>query len=262
MTKKFKRTISVALISLFIVGIFFLIYYIFFAFPAELKDALGLKGATEAEKVTSLSIKLLLIVGAELAVGLFVFVLLSSFADSTVKENIVYIEKVKQEKNGETTAIVAESTYAEKAKMIIQYIQQLHKPAREKVKTMLEELCKELEASVGAAFMTVKIEDKRYIDFIGGYAYHLPDSHLLRFEFGEGLAGQVAKSAKAIHISEVPQGYISVVSGLGKATPKYMIALPIISNEQVLGVIEIASFKPLGEKELAFANEVIAGIGV
>lgn len=262
MTKKFKRTMSVVLISLFIIGIFFLIYYIFFSFPAELKDSLGLRNATDTEKITSLSIKLLLIVGVELAIGLFVFVLLSSFGNSPVKENIIYVEKSKQEKNVETTSVSADNNYAEKANMIIQYVQQLHRPSREKVKTMLEELCKELEASVGAAFMTVKIEDKRYIDFIGGYAYHLPDSQLLRFEFGEGLAGQVAKSAKPIIVSEVPQGYISVVSGLGKATPKYMMALPIIANEQVLGVIEIASFKPMEEKELAFANQVIEGIGI
>jgi GAF domain-containing protein len=41
-----------------------------------------------------------------------------------------------------------------------------------------------------------------------------------------------------------------------------MLALPILSQEQVLGVIEIASFKPLGEEELAFANEVIEGVGL
>jgi putative methionine-R-sulfoxide reductase with GAF domain len=260
--KKLNRTLSILLIVVFIIGIFFLIYYIFFSFPAELKDTLGLRSATDAEKITSMSIKLLLIVGTELAIGLFIFVLLSSFGKNAVKENVVYVEKAKQEKNGEAVAVSENSNYAERAKMIIQYIQQLHRPSREKVKTMLEELCKELEASVGAAFMTVKIEDKRYIDFVGGYAYHLPDSHLLRFEFGEGLAGQVAKSATPISISEVPQGYISVVSGLGKATPKYMIALPILSQDQVMGVIEIASFKPLGEKELAFVNEVIVGIGI
>lgn len=260
MMKNLYRPLSILFIILFIIGIFFLIYHIFFALPADLKEVLGIKNAADAEKVTTISIRLLILVGVELAIGLLVFILLS-MQNRDANDQLVYVEKFvqRQEKNTDT-AIVEQNSYSEKAKLLSQHISQLNRPLKDKMKSLLEGLCKELEASVGAVFMTVRIEDKRYIEFTTGYAYHLPDSQLLRFEFGEGLAGQVAKSGKAVTISEVPQDYITIASGLGKATPKYMIILPIISGENVLGVIEIASFKPLGDTELDFAKEVVNAI--
>ncbi|TAH18566.1 MAG: GAF domain-containing protein [Cytophagales bacterium] len=259
--KNLYRPFSILFIVLFIAGIFFLIYYIFFSMPAELKEVLGIREAAETEKITSISIKLLLLVGAELAIGLFVFILLS-VQNKDTNENIMYVEKYvqKQEKSIETN-ISEQNSYGEKAALLIQHITQLNRPFKDKMKALLDGLCKELEASVGASFITVRIEDKRYIEFVAGYAYHLPDSQLLRFEFGEGLAGQVAKSGKAICINDVPQDYITVISGLGKATPKYMMVLPIITGQSVMGVIEIASFNLLGEEELNFAKQVVEGIG-
>jgi len=201
------------------------------------------------------------LVGVELAIGLFVFILLS-VQNRDTNEHIIYVEKYVQKQENTTEVNIAEqNTYTEKAKLLIQHIAQLNRPFKDKMKSLLEGLCKELEASVGAAFITVKIEDKRYIEFVAGYAYHLPDSQLLRFEFGEGLSGQVAKSGKAICINDVPQGYITVTSGLGKASPRYMMVLPLISGESVLGVIEIASFTPLGNNELDFAKQVVEAIG-
>jgi len=229
--------------------------------PADLKDVLSIKSATEIEKITAISIKLLLLVGVELAIGLFVFILLS-VQNRDTNEHIIYVEKYVQKQENITEVNIAEqNTYTEKAKLLIQHIAQLNRPFKDKMKSLLEGLCKELEASVGAAFITIKIEDKRYIEFVAGYAYHLPDSQLLRFEFGEGLSGQVAKSGKAVCINDVPQGYIIVMSGLGKASPKYMMVLPVISGESVLGVIEIASFTPLGNSELDFAKQVVEAIG-
>jgi hypothetical protein len=256
MKKNLNRTLSILLIVLFIIGIFFLIYYIFFSLPAELKDSLGIRNAIEAEKITATTIKLLWWVGVELAIGLFIFILLSSQNKDT-SDNIVHVEKFvqKQEKTIDITAD-ERNVYKEKVSLLSQHITQLNRPLKEKIRVLLDGLCKELEASVGAAFMTVKIGEQRYIEFVTGYAYHLPDSQMLRYEFGEGLAGQVAKTGKAIIISEVPKDYITVVSGLGKATPRYMIILPIIANDNVMGVMEIASFEPLGDNELNFASEV------
>lgn len=258
--KNLYRPFSILFIVLFIAGMFFLVYYIFFSMPAELKDVLGIREAAETEKIATISIKLLLLVGGELAIGLCVFILLS-VQNRDTNENIMYVEKYvqKQEKSTEAS-IIEQNSYNEKAALLIQHITQLNRPLKDKMKSLLEGLCKELEASVGAAFITVRIEDRRYIEFIAGYAYHLPDSQLLRFEFGEGLAGQVAKSGKAICINDVPQDYITVVSGLGKATPKSMMVLPIIIGENVMGVIEIASFNSLGDEELNFAKQVVERI--
>ncbi len=258
--KSSLRPISIFAIIAFIMGVFFILYYVFFSFPADLKEALAIQNAAEIEKVKAISVRLLWIIGAQLALALFIFVLLSIDRRKNKVENVIYVEKYIQKQEKSTDALNSDNNYADRINALTSYLSQLNRPLKEKFKYALEGLCKELEASIGAAFMTVRIEDKKYIEFVGGYAYHLPDSQYLRFEFGEGIAGQVAKSGKEINITAVPQGYITVISGLGKATPNYMMVIPVKSGENVLGVLEIASFKPFEEAELAFAKQVANAI--
>ncbi len=63
-----------------------------------------------------------------------------------------------------------------------------------------------------------------------------------QFKIGEGITGQVAKNKKILLIDNVPENYISVVSGLGDGSPKYLIFIPIISSDTTVAVIELASF--------------------
>lgn len=124
-------------------------------------------------------------------------------------------------------------------------------------KALIWKLAKDLEAVQGAFFKTKEENDIRYIVFVSGYAYHLPDSKEVVFEFGEGLSGQVAKSGKPISISKVPDGYIKVVSGLGQASPSTMLIYPIINEEKVEGVIELAGFKEFGDESKQFLADVL-----
>ena len=55
--------------------------------------------------------------------------------------------------------------------------------------------------------------------------------------------GQAAVEAKPILVEDVPEDYIKVTSGLGEATPRNIIVLPVVFEEQVLGVIELASLQ-------------------
>jgi len=71
----------------------------------------------------------------------------------------------------------------------------------------------------------------------------------LVYEFGEGLAGQVAKEGKSINITNVPQGYITVLSGLGSASPNALAIVPVQSADQVVGVLEVASFRPFSRSD-------------
>ena len=64
-----------------------------------------------------------------------------------------------------------------------------------------------------------------------------------RFVIGEGLVGQAAFERKTIAMSDVPPGYITVGSGLGEATPADILVMPVLFEDQVLGVIELASIR-------------------
>lgn len=118
------------------------------------------------------------------------------------------------------------------------------------------DVAKHFEASQGAFFITKMEDDARYLEFLAGYAYHIPDSETIRFEFGEGLSGQVAKSGQKININNVPEGYISILSGLGSSSPNSIIIFPITSDGKVIAVFELASFLPFKLEDENFLNEI------
>ena len=50
-------------------------------------------------------------------------------------------------------------------------------------------------------------------------------------------------------VDEIPEGYLTIMSGLGSSSPKYLMIKPVTLKEEVAGVIELASFKSLSEVE-------------
>jgi len=133
--------------------------------------------------------------------------------------------------------------------------------AKVAIDATLSKICKSLDASQAAVYIATEFEDKRVIELFSSYAFYIPESETLRYEFGEGLAGQVARQGKLTNISAVPEGYISILSGLGKATPSNMIFIPIMHEESLVGVAEIASFHPFGKKEERFLTGVFQQVG-
>lgn len=169
------------------------------------------------------------------------------------EENIVYVESYrdKEEESAVETSLQAESKYKDKIKEIEQIIS---RDASDKVilNRALSKICKDMEASHGAFYRSVYEEDRRYIELFASYAYSLPDSKKVRYEFGEGLSGQAAKEGKPLILNNVPEGYIKILSGLGSSSPTSLIIMPLIREELTIGVIEIASFHKFTSDEEEF----------
>jgi signal transduction histidine kinase/ActR/RegA family two-component response regulator len=85
---------------------------------------------------------------------------------------------------------------------------------------------------------------------------------LTSFAAGEGLAGQAAVERKTILITDASAGYLQVGSGLGQAAPVSVAVLPILFEDQVLGVLEIASLKQFSDVHLALFDQFVGTIGV
>jgi signal transduction histidine kinase/HAMP domain-containing protein/ActR/RegA family two-component response regulator len=85
---------------------------------------------------------------------------------------------------------------------------------------------------------------------------------LARFVLGESLAGQSALERKRILIEDVPPGYLTVGSGLGMTSPVNVVMLPILFEDQVLGVLELASLHEFSDAHLAFFDQFVPTIGV
>src|SRR5205085_8950356 len=82
-----------------------------------------------------------------------------------------------------------------------------------------------------------------------------------RFDSGEGLVGQAAFERKTIALTDVPPGYIKVGSGLGDAAAAGLLVMPVLFEDQVLGVIELASVRPFSDINRDFLDRLTETIG-
>ena len=69
--------------------------------------------------------------------------------------------------------------------------------------------------------------------------------------------GQCAHEREAIALTSLPPDYFRIASGLGRAAPHQAMALPAISNDALLGVLEVASFRPFSPQEQALLDELL-----
>jgi transcriptional regulator with GAF, ATPase, and Fis domain len=126
---------------------------------------------------------------------------------------------------------------------------------KEILQSVINIVCKQLDAGQGAVYKILTKDEKKTIELQSGYALSIGESKVISFDWGEGLVGQAAASAKTLYVDDVPDGYVKIVSGLGIASPRYLLIVPVKNQEQVLGVMEIATFTPLDENQRRFVEE-------
>ena len=119
-----------------------------------------------------------------------------------------------------------------------------------------------VEAQHGVFYLLDSSQDAPTLKLLSSYAYQERKHLGSEFRLGEGLVGQCALERQPILLSEVPSDYIRINSGLGEAPPLNILVLPILFEQELLGVIELASFQRFNELYLSFLNEVSESIGV
>ncbi|WOD41804.1 response regulator [Nodosilinea sp. E11] len=97
---------------------------------------------------------------------------------------------------------------------------------------------------------------------LSSYAYQERKHLANEFALGEGLVGQCALEKQRILLTEVPGDYIRIRSGLGAAPPLNIVVLPVLFENEVQGVIELASFQRFDELQLTFLTEAASVAGV
>lgn len=122
-------------------------------------------------------------------------------------------------------------------------------------------LVKFLNANQGAIFVVNDEDhDKHHLELIASYAYNKKKYVDVKIVKGQGLVGQAWQEGKRIYMTEVPKNYVTITSGLGYSTPRCILILPLIFNEEIHGVIELASFHILADYELGFIEKVSESI--
>nr|WP_275411191.1 ATP-binding protein [Bacillus sp. B15-48] len=110
-------------------------------------------------------------------------------------------------------------------------------------------------ANYGVIYLKEKKGNKMFLTKLASYANR--DAKKI-IEVGEDLAGQCLKEGKHIKLTNIPDNYVKITSGLGESKPKNIIILPIKIHDEVIAVIELASineFTSLSETFLQFAME-------
>ncbi|WP_340153652.1 GAF domain-containing protein [uncultured Marivirga sp.] len=118
-------------------------------------------------------------------------------------------------------------------------------------------MVKYLNANQGSIFIVDEDENgEESLHLTATYAYDRKKFIEKTIQPGQGLVGQVYLEKQSIYMKELPKNYITITSGLGKATPNSIFIVPLIANNIVYGVIEIGTFTEFTENERKFIEDV------
>ncbi|BDD12546.1 hypothetical protein FUAX_49780 (plasmid) [Fulvitalea axinellae] len=119
----------------------------------------------------------------------------------------------------------------------------------------LSALINYLEANQGAVYKLEEEGDDVFLTMMDCYAYGRKKFEEQRFLPGQGIVGQAYLERREVILTEIPQDYVRITSGLGEARPNCVIVVPCIYREKVWGMLELASFKVMGDVEERFLTE-------
>jgi HAMP domain-containing protein/signal transduction histidine kinase/CheY-like chemotaxis protein len=131
-------------------------------------------------------------------------------------------------------------------------------------KRILSELAQVVTAHYGAFYIFKQEDENQDVKLkpVAAYGYREDKNKMIEFSIGEGLVGQCAFEKERILLTNVPRDYIKISSGLGKAKPANLIILPVLFENNVKAVIELASLDKFSETHLELLNQLTESIGI
>ena len=128
---------------------------------------------------------------------------------------------------------------------------------------IVSSLVKYVNANQGGLFIVRQDEEQdeeSYLELSACYAWDKKKYLEQKVYLGDGLTGQAWQEQATIYLTEVPDDYVTITSGLGKANPDSVLIVPLKVNEEVFGVVEIASFNKFEPYEIEFVEKIAESI--
>jgi hypothetical protein len=123
---------------------------------------------------------------------------------------------------------------------------------------ILSNLAKEFDFVQGLFF----IREKGTTEFnISGKFAYFGETDPQGFKIGETLSGQAAFNKTIVYLNEIPENYVSILSGLGSSSPRYLLIIPVVFNNVTIAIIVLASFKEMESKWSKLFDELAVKIG-
>ena len=126
---------------------------------------------------------------------------------------------------------------------------------------LLSELAPLVNAQQGVIYQ-METEESAGMVLLSAFADDGEKGHLRRLRIGEGLVGQVAAEKRRMLISDLPEKTVPIRSGLFESVPRNVIVLPVLFEDRVKAVIELASLNAFTASHLAFLEQLTASIGI
>ncbi|MET7608599.1 HAMP domain-containing protein [Streptomyces avermitilis] len=162
----------------------------------------------------------------------------------------------------ETTRANQEQDWLKSNLARISGLMQGHRDLAVVAELIMEELTPLVSAQYGAFYLAEETGRGTELRLIGSYGYPDDTQRPDRIPLGRSLVGQAARNRRPITVDDLPPAYVTISSGLGQISPTALKVLPIVVDEQVLGVIELASVTRFTQIHEDFLGQLMETIGV
>ncbi len=122
---------------------------------------------------------------------------------------------------------------------------------------IISDLVSYVEANQGGLFIVEDEKDEEsHLELVAAYAYQKRKYLEKSIAKGEGLVGEVYQEGNTVYMTEVPDNYVHITSGLGEANPRSLLLVPLKLNDEIYGVVELASFSVFEPYKIEFVEKL------
>lgn len=125
---------------------------------------------------------------------------------------------------------------------------------------LIQQLTHYVDLQIGGLYMLRSDTQNSYFELLATYAYDRRKFVERKIMLNEGVVGACAAEKKTIILKNIPETYLQISTGIGNAKPQFLVVSPLIFEEKVLGVVELAGLKEISQVKISFIEKVAESI--